>query len=216
VARTNVGQVTWREPFRFKIDGSGRPVRTISVEPDLEVLIHVGVHQGRLACIGADLRSFVGQSTLRVTEYQYLLGHDEYSSIGSQIWRSIPIGELVEEAIAKARKTHLAMGSGAWDQIPGWDTAWNADHRAVAEIEGPVETRGRKAIFTDKVLTEVVRPAYLTGGRKPVQAVKLALQRAGLPSSGPDGQVTLDQARKAVAKARKAGIIPPAQKRGKA
>lgn len=216
MARTKTGQVVWREPFRFKIDGSGKAIRTTSVKPDLEVLIHVGVHQGRLACIGADLRSFAGQSTVKEAEYQYLLGHDEYASIGIHIWRSIPIGKLVEEALEKARKSHRAMGAGAWDQIPGWDTIWNPHHAAVGKIEGPVETRGRKTIFTDQLLAEVVNPAYLGGGRKPVQAVRVALQRAGLPGSGLDGEVTPDQARKAVARARKAGVIPPAQKRGKA
>ena len=69
--------------------------------------------------------------------------------------------------------------------------------------------RGPKRLLCLDDLTTVVKPAYLTGGRKPVVAVRKAMSKhRGQP-------VTMDQARKAVVRAREAGVLPPAGGRGK-
>jgi hypothetical protein len=69
--------------------------------------------------------------------------------------------------------------------------------------------RGPQRLLSLDDLATVVAPAYLTGGRKPVVAVRDALSKhRGEP-------VTMDQARKAVVRAREAGLLPPAKGQGK-
>jgi hypothetical protein len=69
--------------------------------------------------------------------------------------------------------------------------------------------RGPERALSVEALTTVVKPAYEKGGRKPVVAVRDALSKQrGEP-------VTMDQARKAVVRAREIGVLPPAGGRGK-
>ena len=128
---------------------------------------------------------------------------DSHLSIDSRVWRSLRIGELVEATADMLRrdsdKVALAIGD---DYIK----------RSVA-LPAPSTRRGRRSPLTSKLLAEVVGPAYLTAPRRPVQAVQAALAEcADFQGSGPCGDVTIDQARKAVARARRAGLIPPAVK----
>ncbi len=59
----------------------------------------------------------------------------------------------------------------------------------------------------DETLQRVVAAAYRVGGRRPVHAVKEALEATGALS----GPITIDQARRAVVRARARGFIPPAK-----
>ncbi len=133
--------------------------------------------------------------------------------VSAAVWRRLRIGELVEEAIESVRSLSVALTS----KLP-YDLARDdpklADvfgvFRDVATQEHERARPGPKSILTDDLLREIVVPAYLTGGRKGLQSVQRALQAAGYPGSGPNFDVTNDQARAAVRKARALKIIPPA------
>jgi hypothetical protein len=88
-------------------------------------------------------------------------------------------------------------------------------HEALAGAAPAGARRGPKRLLTEDVLRTVVAPAYITGGRRPVMAVRKALEAARFGGSGPKGEVTIDQARKAVVQARAAGVIPAASGRGR-
>ena len=138
---------------------------------------------------------------------------DHYTDIGSALWRSIPIGDLIERSIA-ARKVYykglVSMARSAAD--PATRKGWEGMARAFEYPDGDEPDRPRRGpqrLLSLDDLATVVAPAYLTGGRKPVVAVRDAL------AERKRGSVTMDQARKAVVRAREAGIVPPAHGRGK-
>lgn len=133
--------------------------------------------------------------------------------VNAAVWRRLRIGELVEEAIESVRSISVALTS----KLP-YDLAEDdpklADvfglYRDVATQEYERARPGPKSILTADLLREIVVPAYLSGGRKGLQSVQRALQAVGYPGSGPNFDVTNDQARAAVRKARALKIIPPA------
>jgi hypothetical protein len=75
--------------------------------------------------------------------------------------------------------------------------------------------RGRRPVLRDDQLRDVVAPAYRGARSKPVQAVQRALQAYGMPGAGQNREVTIDQARKNVKRARRLGFIDPPAKKGK-
>jgi hypothetical protein len=84
-----------------------------------------------------------------------------------------------------------------------------AARQSVSAALRNASTRGAKPVHDPEVLRDVVAPAHLGGGRKPVVAVRLALQESGaLPGVGPNGEVTHGQAKRAVELAKRAGYIP--------
>jgi hypothetical protein len=137
---------------------------------------------------------------------------DRFTEIGSALWRSIPIGDLIERSIA-LQKNHykdlVANARRAADPATrkGWEDMARAFEYYNDQPDRP--RRGPKRLLSLDDLATVVAPAYLTGGRKPVVAVRDAL------SKHKREPVSMDQARKAVVRARDAGVLPPAHGRGK-
>lgn len=127
-------------------------------------------------------------------------------AIDSALWRAIRIGELVDETIAEVR-----MGAHELRPALPEDDEWLT---RVAQSEEGRARRGPRPSLTPTLAAEVVAPAYKSGGLRPVKAVRSALEAVGFPGSGPTGEVTIDQARKAVARSRDLGILPPAEKKG--
>lgn len=125
-------------------------------------------------------------------------------TIGTDILRAIPLGELAKEAIHKAKDLDVAR-----TELQEDDEAFNRLRAAVSQSEEAKPRRGRPSNLTPELLA-IVGNAYLRGGRTGVQAVQEALQAAGFEGSGRDGQVTRDQASKAVATARRKGYLAPA------
>ena len=114
---------------------------------------------------------------------------DELTSV---LWRQIPIGSLI-------RRTLETSAPEQWPEV----------HSLPAT--GP----GRPRKLSPDLANKIIAPAYLAGGRRGVLAVRKALEKSGHAGSGPDGEVTPDQARKAVAYARKIGALPKASGKGK-
>lgn len=172
---------------------------------------HFGVVRGRMACVGIDLRAFTSDTTIR--NAQLLEGAEE---LNSPRWRALPVGSQIETL----RQLLVDMGNASlkYPEASGVvDEAVRADLKTALEgLESqPKRRRGRTPTLSDAELERVVRPAYLQGGRTPVQAVRVALENHGTAGAGPTGEVTIDQARKAVARARSKGLLPKPAKKGK-
>jgi hypothetical protein len=174
------------------------------------VQILLGNINGRIRCIGVELRSY---ESIDPTESVWMgikpFDHrDGFTEINSALWRSIPIGDLIERAIANQKGDYTLIAE--WHRNQGEEVAASVYESLAAEAEVPDRPqRGPKRLLSLDDLTQVVKPAYLTGGRRPVVAVRDAMSKHRGQS------VTMDQARKAVVRAREAGILPPAGGRGK-
>lgn len=165
--------------------------------------------EARLHVFEADGRLFVGRvDVLTVPEsFNTPYGRVEAPAIptlplGTDLLRMLKLGELTQEAIETvagdyaAARMVLAEDPAAFQRL------------AQARVEGG-SRRGRETLLTPAVL-EVVRSAYNQAGRAPTKAVQAALQDLGFPGSGPTGEVSRDQAAKAVQAARRRGLLPPA------
>ena len=168
----------------------------------------LGKIDGRIRCIGVELRSY---ESIDPTE-SALMGvkpfdhRDSFAEISSALWRSMPIGDLIERAIANQKSDYKLIAE--YHRGQGEEVAAGVYESLAAEVPNRPQ-RGPKRLLSLDDLTTVVKPAYLTGGRKPVVAVRKAMSKhRGQP-------VTMDQARKAVVRAREAGVLPPAGGRGK-
>jgi hypothetical protein len=175
------------------------------------VQVHFGKIRGRTVCVGLDIRGFTSDDTMRnVTP---LPGWDE---LNSPRLRALAVATFVEET----RKLLLDQSQAIQDRPDLWDLKDDSDlaafKRASKAIkEAPPVRSGRPPMLTEDELRNIVAPAYLNGGRTPVQEVQRALQRHGMPGADKHGKVTIDQARKNVQRARDLGFIPKAAKRGK-
>ena len=201
----------------MEFDQDGRPVVT-----DLEALraggyyadIQVDVEiwkdrDGTLFCGGLSVKTVPG--ALGVTDLLAemselnVLGHDVTAQVTARLMRLLPVGALVENAMQGPRRALERFG----DRMP-------ADMRQSLEQDANLPSRdtvkpGPKPLLSDELLRTVVVPAYLAGGRAPVRAVQEALAAAGFNN----GHVSIDQARKAVSRARHADppLLGPARGR---
>lgn len=175
-----------------------------------DVAVTINIHDSDRGAFAADVRV----QTIATDQFTALNvfsdsklwrgDHGEPARIGTALWRSIPIGSLIDEAIQQnLRWTERLVTGGVLPKD------------AVERRRGAGGKRGRPKLLTPELASSVIAPAYLTGGSKPVQAVRDALEQVGHPGASPDG-VTIDQARKAVTYARRIGALPKASGRGKA
>lgn len=192
--------------FRFDRDESGKLVPAVAPAHEhaaaVTVAVDLHMHEGRLFC---------GEVTLHTTpkarrdpDNLVAAEGDEYDHIDSALWRSIPIGFLLEETVrrVKGQVEQLARDIGG-------------EHlEAAAAAEMVDKPRGRRSPLTDELLAEVAI-TYRSAGRRPVVAVRALLdEREDFEGSGPTGEVTIDQARKAVARARALGVLPATKTKG--
>lgn len=192
--------------FRFAADADGRLVEVtapglLSGGPgaDLEVVIDLYTHRRRLICGGVRVTSAPHEES----QLDDTLGTDAAGlHIDSALWRQLPIGRMIEESVWSIQST-------AQDLLRVAPRPWM---ESVASADTARSRPGPRPTLTPELLAEVVAPAFLSGGRKPVEAVRVALEVNGYPGSGPSGDVTIDQARKAVTKARALDLIPPAKR----
>lgn len=186
--------------FRFDRDSNGKLVPANAPldehAPEVTVAVDLYMHEGRMFC---------GEVTLHTTpkagrdpENLVAAERDEYDHIDSALWRSIPIGFLIEETTQRIQ--------GQVEQLARDIGGEHLENAAAAKM--PATTRGRRSPLTDELLTEVA-VTYRSAGRRPVVAVRALLDaREDFEGSGPAGEVTIDQARKAVARARALGVLP--------
>lgn len=170
-------------------------------DPDVEVRVDVWIGARGLYVGGVEVHTVnVPSASGPITP----MPHRARAGVSSSLWRAIRIGDLVDETIRRVRD-----GAGAVAAV--------VDDEHLAQVAGAEERRAKRGPrpgVSPQVAAQVVAPAYLSGGRRPVVAVQEALQTAGLAGSGPAGEVTIDQARKAVARTRALGFLPAAEKRG--
>jgi hypothetical protein len=176
-----------------------------------KVRVYFGNVGGRMACVGLDIRGFAGDETT-----QDIKPLEGWAELNSPRLRALAIATLVETM----RKLYLDASQAVEDRPDLWglkdESSRAAFKRASKALEAvPTVHSGRPPMLTDEELRDIVAPAYLSGGRTPVQAVQKALERHGMPGAGPKGEVTIDQARKNVQRARQMKLIPKAAKRGK-
>lgn len=184
--------------FPLEVEVAGRQV---------QVSAHLAMVRGRMTCVGIDVRSFEAPPAIEDNRDDFRPLGDEWVEINSPVVRAVRVAEVIEQAFDRSR--------GLFRQA--LDGLTIADDVITDVFEPtPSKRRGPKPALSDDVLRTVVAPAYLMAVKKPVVAVRAALDRSGLlPGAGPDGRVTPDQARKAVVTARARGFIPPAKRPGK-
>jgi hypothetical protein len=174
------------------------------------VNVHVALvpDEGRFVCVGLDVRSYwkrdQGAESVPFSEVETT--NEGWAEITSPVMRGLQTAAVVDRALGQVRElaswiretgTHLPEQKAALDALLDGGL-----------VEAEPRRRGPKPLLDDAALRAVVVPAYRTGGRRPVQAVRAALLESGLLG----GHVSIDQARKAVAAARARGFIPPAKK----
>jgi len=161
------------------------------------VTVHWGTVEGQVVCVGLDLRSFRSKNSEACDLFDAKPITGGWTEITSPVVRGFRTAEIIE--FARVATRDLA--------------AWAAPDRPEIARSYAAEARNRRGPtpqLDDDAIERIVAPAYRGGGRKPVQAVRQALEASGLLRS----PVTIDQARKAVMRARKQGALPPAPKKG--
>ena len=122
--------------------------------------------------------------------------------IGSELWRMIPT-KLFREAVEymfTEDAHHLAALISEEDPEP-------LERLTEATKSRRRRRPGRPSAITPELMAEAAR-AYRAAGPRGVQAARTALESAGFAGSGPNGEVTRDQAKKVVAMAREKGLLP--------
>ncbi|WP_448617246.1 hypothetical protein [Geodermatophilus sp. URMC 65] len=163
--------------------------------------LYIGVHlahvNDKLTCVGLDIRSLnLGDSMLAIP---FDLGNSTWEEVSTPILRGLHLRDVLDDALEQYRELVEGANSRARELIGEPDDA--------PPTSASPGRRGRPPQLSDEALERVVAAAYRMGGRRPVQAVQEALEGNGaLPSP-----VTIDQARKAVLRARARGFIPPAR-----
>lgn len=168
----------------------GRPFR---------VTVHWARVGGRAVCVGLDLRGFDSKAERKrnITDAEPVDG--TWGEITSPVVRGFKVAETVE----MSRQNALLLGQ--W--LAAFDDATPAQRvagrRAARAMESKPERAkpGPRPLLDQAALAAVVVPAYQTGGRKPVEAVRQALERHR------GERVTTEQARKAVGRARRQGLL---------
>jgi hypothetical protein len=181
---------------------------------DFAVEVHIAFVRGRFACVGIDLRSFSIEegSEEAQKKSQILLVNEDWVEITSPVIRGLQTSAVIQKALREWQDTANLKLETAGRSMPPleWVKYTVIGSGALNRPENP-QRRGPHPQLDDDVLASVVAPAYGVGGHAPTQAVREALQTSGVLKP----PVTIDQARKAVAAARKKGFIPPYAHGGK-
>lgn len=184
-------------------------------------MFHVRVHwarvEGRAIPVGLDLRSFVVEPPEEIDPANVKPASEQrgapffagarggWHEITTTVLRDLPLSAIVKNS----RDT--AIGLERWKNSGERAVAFWVDEPVSANA-GPIERaaktdqrprRGPEPMIPDSVVQSVVVPAYLDGGSKPVEAVRVALERW----QG-KGTVTRDRAAAAVKRARRHGWLP--------
>jgi len=181
---------------------------------DFAVEVHFAFVRRRFACVGLDLRSFfiAKGSEQPQRKPQMRLTNEDWVEITSPVVRGLQTSAVIQKALRKwENEANLKLETAEGPMPPlEWVKYTVIGSGALDRPEKP-QRRGPHPQLDDDVLASVVAPAYGIGGHAPTQAVREALQTSGVLKP----PVTIDQARKAVAAARKKGFIPPYAHGGK-
>lgn len=171
-----------------------------------QVRVHWAQRDGRLTVVGFDVRAFFSGAEDPAVK-AILQGDTGLHFLGGEVTtsalRAVRFADLAEQS-----RRELLRSLGEAPVVAGEE----AERAALAQsVEGTRRAPGPRPVVSDEVLAQVVAPAHARGGRKPVEAVREALEAANLPGLG--RTVTREQASKAVQRARSQGLIPAATRR---
>lgn len=174
-----------------------------------KVRVHWARRDGRMVVVGLDLRAFHSDAEAPAVQ-AILQGDQNVWFTGSEVSVRALRALKFSEALDQSRTTLLDH----LDRAPApEDVAVRAATREA--VEGARKRPGPKPHVSDEMLAQVVAPAYLSGGRKPVEAVREALVVAL------GERVSREQASKAVQRARQlrradgSPLIPEATRRNR-
>ncbi len=178
---------------------------------------HVRVHWarvgGQMRVVGLDLRSFHTQgegAALRefMESAEPVPLQEPWHDLRTTVLRGLRFSEVVEES----RTELLARLKGT--QAAGTPRAQAHREEVGTALEEGKRRPGPAATITDEHLEQIVAPAYMDAGpHQPVEKVRQALVAARIRGLG--RHVTKEQAKKAIQRARKAGLIPAYNRRNK-
>jgi hypothetical protein len=176
---------------------------------DFAVNVHLALVRGRLACVGIDLRSFLEDADAsegQAQQARLILMNEDWVEITSPVVRGLKTSAVVEKALRQLQDTANVQKAIAGASMSPLEQLKYAviGSGALVRPDAP-RRRGPRPQLDDEVLARVVVPAYRLGGHAPTRAAREALEASGVLKP----PVTIDQARKAVAAARKKGLIPP-------
>lgn len=201
----------------------GQEVKVELLAAPYLAVVHFGVRNGHVACVGVDLRAFDSQPVDE--EHLHVFRNDllpDWEPLTARRLRDLRLEEVIEEA-------RLRIGALIEEAIeyPGakWEPKQLADLGETSRLlaDGSASNRpGRPPSLSERDLVEVVADTYKrhvrAGGKTPVQAVRDALAAArSIPGAGKtNDDVTINQARAAVRRARAAGLIQQGSRKRKA
>lgn len=176
----------------------------------------------RISVFEADGVLFAGQVVVSTTPEPLDLTAQRYGVIpapaveplpvGTDIWRMIPLGRLSREAVAFYGTAEA--GEVAHSELADQPEVYERLSAAARAL--PTSSRGQvgRPSKLSPALLEFAAKAWGTGGTRGRQAAvqrflqDVANRGLGFEGSGPDGQVTEDQAKKVIQAARRKGLLP--------
>lgn len=182
-----------------------RPTEVEISGRNFAVNVHLAWLKGRLTCVGLDVRSF--REDISGDETRMEPTNDTWVEVNSPVMRALRTSEVIDAAQEPFRELVTRFTATFGPPTEGTSLANFAESLSPA----PRAKRGPRPQLDDEALRDVVAATYRVSVRRPVQAVREALETSGLLRP----PVTIDQARKAVAAARARGFIPPAERGSK-
>ena len=176
------------------------------------VRVHWAEVDGRATVVGIDLRAFFSENEdamlrdlLEQDDVYPLPQNEGMVEITTRALRGLGLREVTEASRQEAQR--LAR----WAPVVGGE---QAERDGVVSALEPARGRGGPPrTIPDEALARVVAPAYLRAGSNTTEAVVAALRAADLPNLR--NLVSVNQAKKAIGRARELGLIPPVEKKGK-
>ncbi len=176
-----------------------------------QAVVHFARFDDQIICVGLDIRGFYEGLPFRLEGGELVdspprIAVDPHTGpLDSQRLRLFSLGGFIDAA-RKEISDSLVSGL-AMDKVGDKSSGPNAQR--LRQWSDKPRRPGRPASLTDEQLLELVVRTFLDAPRRRQEAVRLALQEAGaLPGNGLHGEVTTEQAKKAIALARKHNLFP--------
>lgn len=199
--RYQLDRLTWSDDHDYRLTDHPWPPGT-----DVEVRLNIFESNGRLYVGGVEVIT----APEDIDTIYYGVAHApsvEIRPVNTDLMRLVPLGALQQEALAyvTTEDAYDEARSELAEQPEALD-------RLVAAVSKENERPRRRASKLTPEILQIVARAHREGGGSPVRAVQRALDAAGYEGNGPAGETTWDQAAKAVHKARREGLLPPARR----
>lgn len=174
------------------------------------VMVHLALVGGRVTCVGVDIKGF--EQEIHGDGSFHIDAGDGFTELTTPRLRGLRLGEVVDEAIAYTRSLvdeAADYPNATWteEQLTRLD-----EERAALDAAADRPRRpGRPASLSHPDVLQLVVETYTShvaaGGRRPVIAVREALQKAGVIEGAAADGVTINQARAAIRHARSKKLL---------